>query len=243
MTLYLRVASFVWTHRRLALVGALVVALAGAFVLGRRSVKPVTLVSEKIIERVEKVPYGVPQPYIVTLPGTVERVPVTIERIREIFRDVPRDVVRVVTPPVLCRTDEECRRIYGQSEQRITVDAALRAGTVVPVTVNGQEAQYPLSRDFPFQIKLVLSDRGVFHALDNPLLPVKPISVTTETVVLRPTVVGLPYHLALVAGTLGPVRYAGLEYQNRIGPAIYRVTVAHEFPGMVYGLSVILPLR
>jgi len=190
-------ASWVWRRKILA-IGLVVAVVAGAFFVGRASVKPMRLVEEKILREVERIPYGVPTPYEVRIPGTHTKETITIEKRVE----VPgKERIVTVTGPVFCKTEEECKKIFGAAEQRLTINAAIRQGTVVPVctltlpvspprpfTGPGpcpEEAtqNLPLARDFPFEMRLVMSERGVFHALDLPNFPVKPITVTTETLV------------------------------------------------------------
>lgn len=156
----------------------LLLAVPVAFAVGQRSVKPIRLVEQRIIERLERVPYEVRQPFAVFLPGTRTEVQTTIERIKE-GPATERIVVR--TPPVFCQTKEECDKIYQAAEQRINVAAAIRKDTVVPVLLNSQEVNLPLARDFPFEMRLVLSQGGVFHGLEYPGNPLKITEVRTET--------------------------------------------------------------
>lgn len=165
---------------------AVLAAIVGAFFVGRATVKPVRLVEEKLQRVVQKVPVEVVRTVRVKVPGTRERVEVPVERIREVVRDrfIPRTVERIVTRtgPVYCATKEDCDRIYAAAEQRLEISAALREGTVVPVRQEGQVAHLPLAQDYPFTLRLVLSQGGVFHALDSPQFAVKPLEVRTETI-------------------------------------------------------------
>lgn len=156
----------------------LLLAVPVAFAIGQRTVAPMKLVEQKIIERLERVPYGVPQPFPVFLPGTRTEVQTTVERIKE-GPTTERIIVR--TPPVFCQTREECDKIYQAAEQRINVSAAIRRGTVMPVLLNDKEVNLPLARDFPFELKLVMSERGIFHGLEFPGGPLKITEVRTET--------------------------------------------------------------
>lgn len=172
--------------KRPVIVVLVLAALVGAFFAGRVTVRPVRLIEERIVKEIREVPAESIKTVTVRLPGTRERVEVPVERIREVVRDriVPRTVERIVTRtgPVYCATKEECDRIYAAAEQRLEISAALREGTVVPVRQDNQIAHLPLAQDYPFTLRLVLSQGGVFHALDSPQFAVKPLEVRTETI-------------------------------------------------------------
>lgn len=192
------------------------------------------------VVRVE-VPGG-PQP--VEVPVRVERitVPVPVERGESVrVIEVPKLVV--TSPPVPCRSEEECRRLFAQAPQAVHIEASLPRGTVVPVnvTVAGQqqEVNAPLSRDVPLQIDLVLSERGVFHVLQPPS-DLQVTEVRTETTLPAPTPTTPPnptpttptepqplpdrgLRLAAALTTHGAA--LALEYQNQVAGGWYRVQV------------------
>lgn len=150
--------------------------------------------------------------------------------------EVPRIVT--VTEPVPCRTVDECRRIFAAAPQAITVEAAIPAGTVVPVRVQveghgEQEARAPLADDLPIRLHLVQSERGVWHALDVPGATARPTSVRVESSEPAPgrqeDPGGVPApqdHLRVVAGldSAGAIR-AAVEYENTWGAGRYRLQV------------------
>jgi len=202
--------------------------------------------------RVVTVPVpGAPQPST----ARVEVVSVPVpgpERVVE----VPRVVT--VTPPVPCRTEEECRRIFGSAPQAISVSAVLPQGTVVPVlvTVDGvqHEVQAPLARDLDLNIRLVQSQPGVWHALRPETEPLKVTEVRTETTLPSPPDrlsaqdhprVTWDHLRVVVTGEPQAVR-VGLEYENWLGSGRYRIQAgiqAGSTGGWYASVSYVVPIR
>jgi hypothetical protein len=143
------------------------------------------------------------------------------------------------SPPVFCRTQEECDRIYARVPQALTVDAQVRAGTVVTVCLDqldaegrcpeGRRANLPLAEPVKFTAQFVLAERGVFQGLNVVGAPLEITRVRTETPVeakIKPP--PLPYHLAafIRGGLPGGDLTAGLRYVNRLGRGFYEVEAA-----------------
>lgn len=191
--------------------------------------------------RVERVEVPVP----VLTPGGVQVV------------EVPRVVT--VTPPVPCRTEAECRALYGSAPQSVTVQAELPAGTVVPVRVlvDGEEHEVnaPLARPIPISVHLVLSERGVFHALQPEGSPLQVTEVRTETTMpldrgavdsapTSPTRPKRPWRIA--AGLAGPDEpVLALEYENEVAGGWYRLQLGWQVAhGQPYAAAwLVFPLR
>lgn len=188
--------------------------------------------------RVERVEVPVP----VLTPGGIQVV------------EVPRVVT--VTQPAPCATEEDCRRMFGAAPQAVRVEAALPAGTVVPVRVSVDEREYevqaPLARDVPLRVELVLSERGVFHALQPAGEPLRITSVRTETTVPtqeppQPAARTAPEPLQpwrILAG-LAPGGTLAVEYENRLASGWYRLQVGWQFGGgqPYVGAWLVFPLR
>ncbi len=136
-------------------------------------------VSERILETVREVPVAQP---VRTEVRVADRV-VPVEVTRYVDRVVDRPVERVVTvtEPAPCRTEEECRRIFAASPQTVSVEARLRAGTPVPVEVDGEVREVRLARDVPLRVDLVQAEGGVFVAVQRPDNPVAVDRVVTQT--------------------------------------------------------------
>jgi hypothetical protein len=172
-------------------------------------------------------------------------------------KDRVQEVQRVVTvtPPVPCRTEDECRRIFGSSQQAVLVNARLPRGTVVPVriTIDGaeQEVQAPLSRDLDVTLRLVQAEHGVWHALQAETEPLRVTEVRTETTAppremrqVEPP--GPADHLRAVFSVAPDGMRAGLEYENWWGPGRYRIQVgvqAGSTGGWYATASYVVPLR
>ncbi len=141
------------------------------------------LENPKIITQLRDVPVDRPVPFKVTVPGETKVVTVTVTKTVL----VPGQT-RIVTvaPPVLCATVDECKRIFGASEQTITAQAHVRAGTIVPVLVNDVPTNLPLAADFPVHLTLVMDTRGVFSGVGEPDNVLQPDSVSTSTRVVIP---------------------------------------------------------
>lgn len=166
----------------------------------------------------------------------------------------PAQPPRVVAeaPTILCRTDEECRRIYGASAQSFTIDASIRTGTIVAVCTeplrdgacpDGKEATLPLARPVAFQVQGVQSERGVFHALQVQGSPVEVTRIRTETrVEVRVAPPALPYHLGFVARAGGSGTFTGLRYVNRTWGGLYEVEAGYGWPGLTMNVGVVVPL-
>jgi hypothetical protein len=139
------------------------------------------------------------------------------------------------SPAVYCRTKEECDHLYQRAPQALTVDAQVRAGTVVAVCLEaldaegrcpeGRRANLPLAEPVKFTAQFVLVDRGVFQGLNVHGAPVEITRVRTETAIeVKIAPPPLPYHLAasLRASTAGSVAL-GLRYTNRMGSGFYEI--------------------
>lgn len=136
-------------------------------------------VSERVLETVREVPVAQP---VRTQVRVVER-QVPVEVVRYVDRVVDRPVERIVTTtePVLCRTEEECRRLFSSVPQHVRVEARLKAGTPVPVEVDGQVQEVRLARDVPLQVDLVQTEGGVFVGVQRTDSPVAIDRVVTRT--------------------------------------------------------------
>lgn len=145
-------------------------------------------------------------------------------------------------PSILCRTEEECRRIYGAAPQAFTIDAQINRGVLAWVCLedlkadgtcpDGKEAARPLSRPVAFQIQGVQSERGVFHGLNPVGAPVTVTKIRTETQVdVRVPAPPLPYHLAAFvrADVTSGNALLGLRYTNRIGAGFYEAEPAWRY--------------
>lgn len=205
---------------------------------------------------------GTPQRVEVSLPSgrqevRVERVEVPVPVLTPgglQVLEVPRVVT--VTQPVPCRTEAECRALYGTAPQAVTVRAELPEGTVVPVRVrvNGEEheVQAPLSRAVPLSVHLVLSERGVFHALQPEGHPLRVTEVRTETTMPpeppqeappQAPPPRQPWRLAAGLTPAGPL--LAVEYENQLASGWYRLQVGWQVDaGHPYAAAwLVLPLR
>lgn len=167
----------------------------------------------------------------------------------------PAQPPRVVAdaPTILCRTEEECRRIYGASAQSITVDAQVRTGTLVTVCTEplrdgacpaGKEANLPLAKPLAFQLQAVQTERGIFHGLQVAGAPVEITRFRTETrVEVNIPAPALPYHLGLVAraGTSGT--FTGVRYVNRVWRGFYEIEGGYAWPGYGVNVGFVFPIR
>ena len=150
-------------------------------------------------------------------------------------------IVVADAPKVPCRTDEECRAIFGRSEQTITVNAALKTGTVVTVClvglVNGQcpagqTANRPLADAFKFNIDLIRIASGAYTALEPEFGKLEISNIVTRTKPID-VAVGipskLPYNLGIgakiIATTQSISAFAGPVYQNYAFGGIYSLGV------------------
>jgi hypothetical protein len=142
------------------------------------------------------------------------------------------------SPPVYCRTKEECDRLYELAPQALSVDAQVQAGILVTVCLEalqegkcpeGRTANLPLAEPVKFTAQFVLAERGVFQGLNVEDAPVEITRVRTETAVeVKIAPPPLPYHLAafIRGGLPGADLTAGLRYVNRLGGGFYEVEAA-----------------
>jgi hypothetical protein len=159
------------------------------------------------------------------------------------------------SPAIYCRTKEECDRLYQRAPQALTVDAQVRAGTLVTVCLEalrdgacpeGRRANLPLAEPVKFTAQFVLSERGVFQALQVVGAPLEVTRVRTETRIDDRTIPQdrLPYHLGFTPlAILGGQTFSGVEYLNRAFGGIYRVQIGYGYPGLVGGFSWTFPIR
>jgi hypothetical protein len=216
------------------------------------------LLEPKVVTLTERVPFGVPQPYPLTLPGSKETVPVVVERERTVFRDLPAQKVTVQAPSVYCQTREECDRLYQASEQRLTLKVTLKEGTPIPVRLDGQERILPVARDVPFVLQAVLGERGAFVGMNLPDTGLRIETITTETVLpaqVEPIASPRVWPNLTIHPFSGEVSGAGasfgpmVHYQNALGDGVYQVWLRWEAvgvgrqPGQVwFGVSWGLPV-
>jgi hypothetical protein len=171
--------------------------------------------------------------------------------------------VNVEVPSILCRTEEECRRIFGQAEQTINVNTELKLGTVVAVCLvdlvnavcpSGQVANRPLARGFSLHIALVRLTGGAFTAALEPGSPLGITSVTTSTkpIEITTAAIPLPYNLAFPAvRAIFPsdlsrsLFFAGAVYQNYYssGGGIYEIGAGFSNAGWAVSLGYAVPVR
>ena len=210
---------------------------------------------------------GTPQRLEVSLPGA-GRQEVRVERVEvplPVFTPAGVQVVEVpkvvtVSPPVPCRSEAECRAMYGAAPQAITVRAELPAGTVVPVAVTGDgqphHVQAPRAEPFPVSVHLVLSERGVFHALQPEGQPLRVTEVRTETMLPprveepagqpgQPPAPRRPWRVSLGVGDGAVV---ALEYENTVAGGWYRLQAGVWVAGPAAGQPhlaawLVFPLR
>lgn len=232
----MRLFDFLYRHRVAILFATL------AFVVGQRTVKPevVKLVTDKIVTVTERVPYGVPQPFVVQLPGSNTRTEVKVER----EKVTPgQDRIITKTEPVYCKTQAECDLIYNAAIQRILVNAFIKQGTPVPVLLNGAEVNLPLARNFDFSLRLVMSEPGVFHGLADPGSPLGITNVQTGTLVSIVPVPRASPFLSRIKPTLALPAGIGLSYElGRVSlPIIGRFSadaITTFWPSLSAGLGV-----
>ncbi len=164
----------------------------------------------------------------------------------------PRVVVEA--PPIPCRTEEECRRIYGAAEQAITVTMELMRGTVLPVCladlVNGlcppeQVANRPLAAAFPLDVRLVRLTGGAFSALAVPGSPLRITEVSTATrpIEVAPRASQWPYNLFLKASVVSGSVFTGAAYRNWGLSGAYEVGIGYGWPGLAAYVGFEFPLR
>jgi hypothetical protein len=207
---------------------------------------------------VQVAPQGAP-PDVRPVPVQVTLQPPTVHD----GRTAPSRVI-ADSPPVYCRTREECDRLYQRAPQALTVDGQVRAGTVVTVCLEaldaegrcpeGRRANLPLAEPVRFTAQFVLSERGVFQGLNVVGAPLEITRVRTETAVeVRVGPPPLPYHLAATirVSTAGTV-IAGLRYTNRLGAGLYEIEAALRYDAGASGghaiirdvwIGYVLPLR
>jgi len=172
------------------------------------------------------------------------------------FNTQPAQPPRVVavTEPAFCKTREECERILGVANQTITVLGFVRAGTVVPVLIDGKVVNAPLAEDYKFSLNLALSERGIFHAVLPIGGPLGVTAVTTKTVVVEPVVIEkrvqskLPYNLAftpvdVIVTNRGATVFSGVSYQNYAYGGVYSVGLGYGWPGLAVRASFSIPVR
>jgi hypothetical protein len=173
---------------------------------------------------------------------------------------IPGGPVIVQAPPVLCRTEEECRRIYGAAQQTITVSGEVALGTIVPVClvdlVNNvcppaSTANRPLARGMAFKINVVRLEGGAFTTVMVPGSPLRITQVETSTKPLEVAAanVPLPYNLGLGVRLITPmdlsrtVGFVGPLYQNYGWGGIYEVGIGLSTAGWAASFGYTLPLR
>ncbi len=138
--------------------------------------------------------------------------------------------VVVDAPPILCKTEAECREKFGQAQQTVSVDAAFRIGTVVPVCLvdlingkcpEGQTANRPLSAAVPFHLDLIRLTGGAYTALQPKTGALEITNVRTRTEPITATILAtgqFPYHLYVgakaIVATSGITAMGGLFYRN-----------------------------
>lgn len=205
-----------------------VVTLAGAYALGRRSVKPIReVVDKEIVKIVERLIPGEMRTVIRDVPGPTRteiiRVPVEVARI---VREVGPERVVTVTRPV----DVPVEVIRREWPQTITV--------TVGSVLSGGQWYVP---DFP-DLTIGQVTPGVYAVGAMPGWKIE--AVTTETRLDVPAArIRLPYHLGIEVGVIAAQPYTGIIYQNEFAGGYYRVTTAYGFPGLTWGVAWTLPLR
>lgn len=207
-----------------------VIVLTGvAYIVGRRSIAPAQPVDREIVKIVERLIPGEVRTVFRDVPGPtrteVVRVPVEVTRI---VREVGPERIVTVTRPV----DVPIEVIRETWPQTIVV----RVGGVR----SGGQWFVPDNQD------LVVGQvtQGVYAVSSFAEgWRIEKVTTTTRVDAPLPTFSPLPYHIGVTVGILGAQTYAGIVYQNRIGPAIYQVTVGYGFPGPLYGVSFVMPLR
>lgn len=177
-------------------------------------------------------------------------------------------VVVADAPKVPCRTDEECRAIFGKSEQTITVNAALKTGTVVAVCLvdlinsqcpAGQTANRPLAEAFKFKIDLIRIASGAYTALEPEFGKLEISNVVTRTKPIE-IVAGvspkLPYNFGIgakvIATTQSISAFGGPVYQNYgfggiyslgVGGAVTCLSAQGCNTGLGVAVEFVLPIR
>jgi len=181
------------------------------------------------------------------VPGTGERIPVVVSP------QGPNGQVVVTAPSApRCKTDEECKRVYGAAPQHIHTVADIPPGTIVAVCLDaaghkgacpeGKEANLPLSKSLHFTIDHVLTERGVFTTVQAPGSAAEVTQIVTTTEAAPPVPGQIPsYHIGVGATVMGVgfnfMAVAGPEYQGLAMGGIYRVTAGYgcDVHGCGYG--------
>jgi hypothetical protein len=148
-----------------------------------------------------------------------------------------------VAPPVICKTVEECQKMFSQAPQSIAARGAVKKGTIVAVCnvplVNnncpaGQEVNKPLSQDYPFDINMALTDKGIFTVILPSNSPLTFTTITTYTPVeIKQPIGQIPsYHLgfaaSIISSPFATIGIIGPQYQNLAWGGIYRITAGEE---------------
>jgi hypothetical protein len=194
--------------------------------------RQVTIPVDREVQRVvERVVPGTPVVIERAVPGPTQLVRVPVEVVRVVPGPTVPGQERIVTVTQPVHVPVETIRDRWPQTITVTVGGVQSGGQWyapdVPTLVIGQVTPgvYAVSDQSPgWRIERVET---------STIIPPAP----------APTAPSLPYHLGVSVGAIGAQPWAGLVYQNRIGPALYQITAGYGFPGVTGGVALVLPIR